>query len=118
MEVTRKPLAKVEGRKRMQASGLTVAWYGTRHLKDWVAYLEESGEDGRLVLAHQVSERAVKSLLVRIQTLSRDELRAMGRPADVVAEPSAARRCSARRPASTVVLARKPAIRPRALSWP
>ena len=37
MEVTRKPLAKIEGRKRMQTSGLTVSWHGTRSLKDWVA---------------------------------------------------------------------------------
>ena len=29
MEATRKPLAKIEGRKRMQVSGLTVAWHGT-----------------------------------------------------------------------------------------
>jgi hypothetical protein len=80
MEVTRKPLAKIEGRKRMQASGLTVSWHGTRRLKDWVAYLEDASDDARLVLAQQVSERAVKSLLARIQTLSRDDLRAMGRP--------------------------------------
>lgn len=86
MEVTRKPLAKIEGRKRMQASGLTVAWYGTRSLMDWVAYLEDGNDDGRLVLAHQVSERAVKRLLARIQTLSWDDLRAMGRPVKAVAQ--------------------------------
>ena len=85
MEVTRKPLAKTEGRKRMQASGLTVSWYGTRSLKDWVAYLEDASDDGRLVLAQQVSERSVKSLLARIQTLSRDDLRAMGRPVEAAA---------------------------------
>ena len=86
MEVTRKPLAKTEGRKRMQASGLTVTWHGTRSLNNWVAYLEDGRDDGRLVLAHQVSERAVKSLLARIQTLSRDDLRAMGRPVEAVAQ--------------------------------
>ncbi|HKA61709.1 MAG TPA: hypothetical protein VKH83_04755 [Methylomirabilota bacterium] len=86
MEVIRKPLAKIEGRKRMQASGLTVAWYGTRSLKDWVAYLEDGNDDGRLVLAYQVSERAVKGLLARIQTLSRDDLRAIGRPVEAVAQ--------------------------------
>ena len=46
MEVTRKPLAKIEGRKRMQVSGLTVAWHGTRSLKDWVAYVEDGDEHG------------------------------------------------------------------------
>jgi hypothetical protein len=86
MEATRKPLAKIEGRKRMQVSGLTVAWHGTRSLKDWVAYVEDGGEQGRLVLAHQVSERTVKSLLARIQTLSREDLQAMGRPVEAVAQ--------------------------------
>jgi hypothetical protein len=86
MEVTRKPLAKIEGRKRMQASGLTVAWYGTRTLKDWAAYVEDGSAEGRLVLAHQVSERAVKSLLTRIQSLSREDLQAMGRPVAAVAQ--------------------------------
>lgn len=86
MEVTRKPLAKIEGRKRMQVSGLTVAWHGTRSLKDWVAYVEDGDEHGRLVLAQQVSERTVKSLLARIQNLSREELHAMGRPVEAVAQ--------------------------------
>jgi hypothetical protein len=86
MEVTRKPLAKIEGRKRMQVSGLTVGWQGTRSLKDWMAYVEDGDERGRLVLAHQVSERTVKSLLARIQNLSRDELHAMGRPVEAVAQ--------------------------------
>jgi len=85
MEAPRKPLAKIEGRKRMQASGLTVAWHGTRSRKDWVAYLENGNDQGRLVLADQVSERAVKGLLARIQTLSRDALEAMGRPVEAVA---------------------------------
>lgn len=86
MEVTRKPLAKIEGRKRMQVSGLTVAWHGTRSLKDWVAYVEDGDGHGRLVLAHQVSERTLKGLLARIQNLSRDELHAMGRPVEAVAQ--------------------------------
>ena len=86
MPVIRKPLAKIEGRKRMQASGLTVAWQGTRSLKDWAAYVENGSEQGRLVLADQVSERAVKSLLARIQSLSREELEAMGRPIQAVAQ--------------------------------
>jgi len=85
MDAPRKPLAKIEGRKRMQVSGLTVAWHGTRRMKDWVAYVENGSEQGRLVLADQASERTVKSLLARIQNLSRDDLEAMGRPAEAVA---------------------------------
>jgi hypothetical protein len=85
MDGPRKPPAKIEGRKRMQASGLTVAWHGTRSRKNWVAYLENGSEQGRLLLADQVSERAVKSLLARIQSLSRDALEAMGRPVEAVA---------------------------------
>jgi hypothetical protein len=85
MKAPRKPLAKIEGRKRMQQSGLTVAWHGTRSRKDWAAYVENGNERSRLVLAEQVSERAVKSLLARIQSLSRDALEAMGRPVEAVA---------------------------------
>jgi hypothetical protein len=86
MAVSRKPLAKIEGRKRMQASGFTVAWHGTRSLKDWAAYLENGSEQSRLVLADQVSERTVKSLLARIQSLSREELEQMGRAAQAAAQ--------------------------------
>jgi len=85
MDAPRKPLAKIEGRKRMQVSGLTVAWHGTRTLKDWVAYVENGSEQGRLVLADQVSERTLKSLLARIQSLSRADLEAIGRPVKAVA---------------------------------
>jgi len=88
MEATRKPLAKIEGRKRMQVSGLTVAWHGTRSRKDWVAYVENGSEAGRLVLADQVSERAVKNLLARAQNLSREELEALCRPAEALAQQS------------------------------
>jgi len=49
MEAPRKPPAKIEGRKRMQASGLTVSWHGTRSRKDWMAYVENGHEQGRLV---------------------------------------------------------------------
>jgi len=95
MEVTRKPLAKIEGRKRMQVSGLTVAWQGTRSLKDWEAFVEDGSEHGRLVLAQQVSERALKSLLARIQNLSRDELRALARPVEAVSATLGSPRASA-----------------------
>ena len=69
----------------MQVSGLTVSWHGTRSLKDWTAYVENGHEQGRLVLADQLSERSLKSLLARIQSLSRAELEAMSRPVEAVA---------------------------------
>jgi hypothetical protein len=42
MDRSRKPLAKVEGRRRMRLSGLTIAWRGTPNLDDWVAYIVTS----------------------------------------------------------------------------
>jgi hypothetical protein len=57
MEGNRKPLAKVEGRRKMRLSGVTVAWRGTPSLDDWVAYIAK-----------------VKSLLSRLQTLSKKEI--------------------------------------------
>lgn len=75
MEAGRKPLAKVEGRKRLRLSGLTVEWRGTPRLDDWVAYIVSNGtRSRRLILADHASERKVKSLLTRIQTLSRREV--------------------------------------------
>jgi hypothetical protein len=38
MESSRKPLAKVEGRRRMPLSGLTSAWRGTPSLDDWSSW--------------------------------------------------------------------------------
>jgi len=73
MDTKRKPLAKVEGRRRMQRSGLTVAWRGTPDLDDWVAYLVGS-KTKRSVLVDRVSERKVKSLLSRLQTMSKEEI--------------------------------------------
>ena len=35
MDASRKPLAKVEGRRLMPLSGLTIAWRGTPSLDDW-----------------------------------------------------------------------------------
>jgi len=37
MDGTQKPLAKVEGRRRMRMSSVTVAWRGTPDLDEWVA---------------------------------------------------------------------------------
>ena len=74
MEPTRKPLAKVEGRKRLRLSGLTVAWRGTPQLDDWVAYIVNGTTSKRLILADHTSERRVKALLSRIQALSKKEV--------------------------------------------
>jgi len=74
MEPTRKPLAKVEGRKRLRLSGLTVAWRGTPQLDDWVAYIVNGTNSKKLILADHSSERRVKALLSRIQALSKKEV--------------------------------------------
>ena len=74
MEGSRKPLAKVEGRKRMRLSGMTVAWRGTPNLDDWVAYIVDGTRSKKLILADHASERKVKSLLSRLQTLPKKEI--------------------------------------------
>jgi hypothetical protein len=71
---SRKPLAKVEGRRRMRMSGVTVAWRGTPNLDDWVAYIVNGTRSKKLILADHSSERKVKSLLSRLQTLPRKEI--------------------------------------------
>jgi len=65
---SRKPLAKVEGRRRLRFSGVTVAWRGTPNLDDWVAYIVNG------ILADHSSERKVKSLLSHLQTLPRRDI--------------------------------------------
>jgi hypothetical protein len=70
----RKPLAKVEGRRRLRLSGVTVAYRGTPNLDDWVAYIINGTRSKRLILADRVSERRVKTILSRCQTLSRKEI--------------------------------------------
>jgi len=70
----RKPLAKVEGRRRMRVSGVTVAYRGTPNLDDWVAYIANGSRSRKPILADHVSERKVKSLLTRLSTLSRKEI--------------------------------------------
>jgi hypothetical protein len=69
-----KPLAKVEGRRRLRMSGVTVAWRGTPNLDDWVAYIVNGTRSKKLILADHSSERKVKSLLSRLQTLPRKEI--------------------------------------------
>ena len=51
MDGSRKPLAKVEGRRRMRLSGVTVAWRGTPNLDDWVAYIANGTRSKKLILA-------------------------------------------------------------------
>ncbi len=74
MESNRKPLAKVEGRRRMRLSGVTIAWRGTPSLDDWVAYIVDGTRSKKLILADHASERKVKSLLSRLQTLPRKDI--------------------------------------------
>jgi len=74
MEVSRKPLAKIEGRRRMRLSGLTIAWRGTPSLDDWVAYIQNGTKSKKLILADRTSERRVKSLLARLQAMPKKEI--------------------------------------------
>ena len=74
MDASRKPLAKIEGRKRMRLSGVTVAWRGTPNLDDWVAYIVKGTRSKKLILADHASERKVKTLISRCQTLPRKDI--------------------------------------------
>jgi hypothetical protein len=74
MEASRKPLAMVVGKKRMRLSGVTVAWRGTPSLDDWVAYIVNGTKSRKLILADHASERKVKTLLARVQTMSKKEV--------------------------------------------
>jgi hypothetical protein len=73
MDASRKPLAKVEGRRRMPLSGLTIAWRGTPSLDDWVAYIVKTTSK-KFILADHASERKVKNLLSRLRTMSKKEV--------------------------------------------
>jgi hypothetical protein len=79
MQASRKPLAKVEGRKRLRLSGLTIAWRGTPNLDDWVAYIATTTKSKKLILADQVSERKVRALLSRVGSLSRRQIGELAR---------------------------------------
>jgi ParD-like antitoxin of type II bacterial toxin-antitoxin system len=70
----RKPLSRVRGRRRMRLSGITVAWRGTPNLDDWVAYIVNGTRSKKLILADHASERKVKNLISRCQTLRRKEI--------------------------------------------
>ena len=78
MDANRKPLAKVEGRRRLPLSGLTIAWRGTPSLDDWVAYIV-STQSKKLILADHASERKVKTLLSRLKTMSKKEAEQLAR---------------------------------------
>ncbi len=79
MDGNRKPLARVEGRRRMRLSGVTVAWRGTPNLDDWVAYIVNGTRSRKPILADHSSERRVKSLLSRLQTMSRKEIESLAK---------------------------------------
>ena len=55
-------------------SGVTVAWRGTPDLDDWVAYIVNGTRSKKLILADHASERKVKTLMSRLQALSRTEI--------------------------------------------
>jgi hypothetical protein len=74
MDGSRKPLARVEGRRRLRVSGVTVAWRGTRDMDDWVAYIVNGTRTRKLILADHSCERKVKTLLSRLHALSRKEV--------------------------------------------
>jgi hypothetical protein len=57
----------------MRRSGLTIAWRGTPSLDDWVAYIVRT-KSKKLILADGVSERTVKTLLSRLQTMPKKEV--------------------------------------------
>jgi hypothetical protein len=70
---SRKPLAKVSGRRRLRLSGVTVAWRGTPGLDDWVAYIAQP-KSKKLILIDGAAERKLRTLLSRLQTMSKREV--------------------------------------------
>jgi hypothetical protein len=69
----RKPLAKLEGSRRLRLSGFTIAWRGTPDLDDWVAYIAKP-KSKKLVLVDGATERKVKTLLSRLRTMSKRQV--------------------------------------------
>src|SRR2546426_2324576 len=84
MEGSRKPLAKVEGRRRLRLSGVTVAWRGTPNLDDWVAYIVNGTRSKKLILADHASERKVKTLLSRLRQRSEEHTSELQSPCNLV----------------------------------
>lgn len=58
----------------MRMSGVTVAFRGTPQLDDWVAFIADGTRSRRSILVDRASERTVKTLLARLQTLPRKEI--------------------------------------------
>jgi len=58
----------------MRLSGVTVAYRGTPNLDDWVAYIANGSRSKKLILADHASERKVKALLTRMQTMPRKDI--------------------------------------------
>jgi len=57
----------------LRPSGLTIAWRGTPSLDDWVAYIVRT-KSKKFILADHASERKVKALLSRLQTMSKRDV--------------------------------------------
>jgi hypothetical protein len=74
MDVPRKPLAKSEGRKKLKTSGLVIQWRGTKDLDDWVAFIVNGTRSKRLILADHTSERRLKQLLTRIESMPKRDV--------------------------------------------
>ncbi|MBI2460313.1 MAG: hypothetical protein HYV61_02085 [Candidatus Rokubacteria bacterium] len=51
-----------------------IQWRGTPNLDDWVAFIVNGTRSRRLILADRTSERKVKTLLHRIEGLSKREI--------------------------------------------
>ena len=73
MPSNRKPLAKVEGRRRLRLSGFTIVWRGTPGVDDWVAYIAKP-KSKKLILLDGAAERRVKTLLSRLLTMPKKEV--------------------------------------------
>jgi len=57
----------------MRRSGLTIAWRGTPNLDDWMACIVRT-KSKKFILADRTSERKVKTLLSRLQTMSKTDV--------------------------------------------
>jgi hypothetical protein len=58
----------------MRLSGVTVAYRGTPSLDDWCAYIVNGTKSKKYILADHTSERRVKALLTRLQSMSKKEV--------------------------------------------
>ena len=56
----------------MRLSGRTVEWHGTPHLDDWVVCIVNGTKSRKLILTDHAPERKAKSLLTRIQGLTKE----------------------------------------------